>query len=65
MMGLGLWLVMMLLAPMLASGQPLVLRAAALITLIASGLLIYWAAAELTGAARLKDIVYMVRRRRT
>jgi putative peptidoglycan lipid II flippase len=61
-MGLILWLAAWVLAPWLSAPATAV-RAAALALLIALGMGIYVAAAQLTGAADLREIQQMLRRR--
>ena len=61
-MGIGLWLAAVFLAPWLARSQSLVVRAGALAGLVAGGLALFWAMVEVTGAARLRDIARSMRR---
>jgi putative peptidoglycan lipid II flippase len=62
-MGLTLLAGAELLAPQLASDQPPIVRAAGLAVLVAAGVALFAALAELTGAASLRDLAAAVRRR--
>lgn len=63
-MGAVLWAVHGLLAPWLASGQPLIVRAAALVGLVAAGLASYAVFVFGTGVFRLSDLRAMMKRKR-
>lgn len=62
-MGLCVWAAAQLLAPQLASGSPLVPRAAALSIVVGAGVVSFFGLAHLTGAARLGALKAMLFRR--
>lgn len=58
----ALWGAAMFAAPWLAGGLPLLLRAGVLGGLIALGIAVFWLCAELTGAAKMRELLSVARR---
>jgi len=62
-MAITLWGALTLAAPWLASSMPIMLRAGVLGGLVLVGILMFWLVAELTGAARWRELVSVTARK--